>query len=88
MFKFILILILIILVLRSLSRLFMPFMVSEVMKKAQRNMNEQYRRQQSSQQNTKREGEIHVDYSPPKEKKRFSFTKNEGDFVDYEEIKK
>ncbi len=51
-------------------------------------MNEQYRRQQSSQQNTKREGEIHVDYSPPKEKKRFSFTKNEGDFVDYEEIKK
>ena len=84
MFKFILILILIILVLRSLSRLLMPFMVSEVMKKAQRNMNEQYRRQQQSH----REGDIHVDYTPPKEKKKFSFTKGEGDFVDYEEIKK
>ncbi len=84
MFKFILILILIILVLRSLSRLLMPFMVSEVMKKAQRNMNEQYRRQQQTQ----REGDIHVDYTPPKAKKRFSFTKTEGDFVDYEEIKK
>lgn len=83
MFKFILILILIILVLRSLSRLFMPFMVSEVMKKAQRNMNEQYRRQQT----TKKEGEVYVDFEPTKNKKRF-FTKNEGDFVDYEEIKK
>ncbi len=51
-------------------------------------MNEQYRRQQSSQQNTKREGEINVDYSPPKEKTRSSFTKTEGDFVDYEEIQK
>lgn len=61
----------------------MPFMVSEVMKKAQRNMNDQYRRQP-----TQREGEIHVDYSPPKEKKKFSFTKSGGDFVDYEEIKK
>lgn len=83
MLKFILILILIILVLRSLSRLFMPFMVSEVMKKAQRNMNEQYKRQQT----TKKEGEVYVDFEPPKAKKKF-FTKNEGDFVDYEEIKK
>ena len=61
----------------------MPFMVSEVMKKAQRNMNEQYRRQQT----TKKEGEVYVDFEPQKAKKRF-FTKNEGDFVDYEEIKK
>ena len=65
MLKFILILILIILVLRSLSRLLMPFMVSEVMKKAQRNMNEQYRRQQT----TKKEGEVYVDFEPQKAKK-------------------
>ncbi len=83
MFKFILTLILIVLILRQLSRLFMPFMVSEVVKKAQRNMNDQQRHQKSH-----REGEIHVDYAPPKAKKRFSFTKTEGDFVDYEEIKK
>lgn len=84
MFKFILTLILIVLVLRSLSRLLMPFMVSEVVKKAQRNMNNQYRQQQTSH----REGEIHVDYTPPKPKKRFSFKKEGGDFVDYEEVKK
>ena len=86
MIKFILILILIIMVLRSLSRLFMPFMVSEMQKKAQQSMNEQYRRQQAQQK--KAEGEIHVDYAPPKAKKRFSFTKSNDDFVDYEEIKK
>lgn len=84
MLKFILTLILIILVLRSLARLLMPLMVSEVVKKAQRNMDNQYR----NQQNPNREGDIHVDYAPPKAKKRFSFTKSSGDFVDYEEIKK
>jgi flagellar basal body-associated protein FliL len=84
MFKFILTLLLIVLVLRALARLFMPFMVTEVMKKAQRNMQDQYRRQQPTQ----REGEIYVDYAPPKPKKKFSFTKTDGDFVDYEEIKK
>lgn len=84
MFKFILTLLLIVLVLRSLARLLMPFMVTEVMKKAQKNMENQYRRQQP----TEREGEIHVDYAPPRTKKKFSFTKSGGDFVDYEEIKK
>lgn len=84
MFKFILTLILIVLVLRSLARLLMPFMVTEVMKKAQKNMENQYRRQQPNE----REGEIHVDYAPPRTKKKFSFTKSGGDFVDYEEIKK
>ena len=84
MFKFILILLLIILVLRSLARLLMPFMVTEVMKKAQRNMENQYRRQQQRSN----EGDINIDYTPPKEKKRFSFNKSNDDFVDYEEIKK
>lgn len=84
MFKFILTLLLIVLVLRSLARLFMPYMVTEAMKKAQRNMENQYRRQQPNS----REGEINVDYTPPKTKKRFSFKKSDEDFVDYEEIKK
>ncbi len=85
MFKFILILLLIILVLRSLARLLMPFMVTEVMKKAQRNMENQYRSQQQQRSN---EGDINIDYTPPKQKKRFSFSKSNDDFVDYEEIKK
>lgn len=84
MFKFILTLLLIVLVLRSLARLLMPFMVTEVMKKAQRNMENQYRRQQP----TNREGELNVDFTPPKTKKKFSFKKSDDDFVDYEEIKK
>lgn len=84
MFKFILTLLLIVLVLRFLARLLMPFMVTEVMKKAQRNMENQYRNQQPKH----KEGEINVDYSPPKTKKKFSFTKSNDDFVDYEEIKK
>ncbi len=84
MFKFILTLLLIVLVLRFLARLLMPFMVTEVMKKAQRNMENQYRNQQTQY----KEGEINVDYSPPKAKKKFSFTKSNDDFVDYEEIKK
>ncbi len=70
--------------LRSLARLLMPFMVTEVMKKAQRNMESQYRRQQQRSN----EGEINIDYTPHKEKKRFSFNKSNDDFIDYEEIKK
>ncbi len=85
MVKFIITLILIFLVLRALSRLLMPFVVTEVVKKAQRNMENQYRRQNQQQYN---EGDIHVDYTPPKAKKRFSFKKDDGDFVDFEEIKK
>ncbi len=74
------------LVLRTLSRLLMPFMVSEVVKKAQRNMNDQYRRQQNNTY-SKQEGDIHIDYAPPKAKKKYSFKKEGGEFVDYEEIK-
>ena len=40
-------------VLRSLSRLFMPIMVSEMQKKAQQSMNEHYRRQQAQQKKAK-----------------------------------
>jgi len=70
----------------------MPFMMTEVMKKAQRNMENQFKRQQQYQQRyqqqVQNEGEINVDYTPPKPKKKFSFKKDEGDFIDFEEIKK
>ena len=48
-------------------------------------MEDQYRRQHRNQHT---EGDIHVDYTPPKAKKRFSFKKEDGEFVDFEEIKK
>ncbi len=79
MLKFILTLILIVYGLRALARLFMPFMVNSVVKKAQENFNQQQRPQS-------REGEIHVDYMPPNPKKK-SHLQDKGDFVDYEEIK-
>ncbi|MEY2799412.1 MAG: hypothetical protein RI934_400 [Bacteroidota bacterium] len=79
MLKFILTLILIVYGLRALARLFMPFMVKSVVKKAQENFNQQQRTQS-------REGEIHVDYMPPNPKKK-SHLQDKGDFVDYEEIK-
>jgi hypothetical protein len=55
-------------------------MVKTVVKKAQENFNNQQQRPQT------REGEIHVDYMPPAEKKK-SHLQDKGDFVDYEEIK-
>jgi hypothetical protein len=58
----------------------MPLMVKTVVKKAQENFNNQQQRQHSP------EGEIHVDYMPPAEKKK-SHLQDKGDFVDYEEIK-
>lgn len=61
-------------------------MVSEVMKKAQRTMNDQYRRQQNQNYN-RQDGDIHIDYAPPAEKKKYKFKKEGGEFVDYEEIK-
>lgn len=72
-------------------RLLMPFMMTEVMKKAQRNMESQFKRQQQYQQRyqqVQNEGDINVDFTPPKTKKKFSFKKDEGEFVDFEEIKK
>ena len=65
---------------RLLARLLMPLMVKTVVKKAQENFNNQQQRQNTP------EGEIHVDYMPPAEKKK-SQLKDKGDFIDYEEIK-
>lgn len=87
MLKFILTVLLIIMVLRSLSRLLMPLMVKQVVKKAQQNMYDQYRQQDTYQ--NRGEGKIHVDYVPPKKKRFFGSGKmksNTGDFVDYEEV--
>jgi hypothetical protein len=81
MLRFILTLILIVYGLRLLARLLMPLMVKTVVKKAQENFNNQQQQRPQT-----REGEIHVDYMPPAEKKK-SHLQDKGDFVDYEEIK-
>jgi len=80
MLRFILTLILIVYGFRLLARLFLPLMVKTVVKKAQENFNNQQQRPPTQ------EGEIHVDYMPPAEKKK-SHLQDKGDFIDYEEIK-
>ncbi len=38
--------------------------------------------------NTRREGDVHIDYVPDKDKKRGSrSSRKEGDYIDYEELK-
>jgi uncharacterized membrane protein len=87
MLKFILTVILIILVLRSLAKLLMPFMVARVVRKAEESMQGRYNRQYNQQ--ARPAGQIEVDYMPPpsKPKKKPVISDREGDFVDFEEVK-
>lgn len=62
-------------VLRLLIRLFMPFIVTKVVRNANEKMNEQARR---------REGKITIDYIPPQKKSKHSSA--EGEFTDYTEV--
>jgi hypothetical protein len=43
-------------------------------------------RQQTQQTKQKQEGSIHVDYVPPKNKDK-RFPDDEGEYIDYEEVK-
>ncbi len=73
--------ILVLYIVRSLARIFLPMLFQSVINKAA---------QQAGQQNYRepqrpREGAIKIDHMP--EKKKSSVPDSEGDFVDYEEIK-
>lgn len=81
--RMILIILLIYFGIKILSRLFAPFLMKYVAKKAEQRFGEQFgqpRRQK--QENTKKEGEITIDKIP----KTKTSNKNVGDYVDYEEI--
>ncbi len=82
MLKFILILVLIILVLRLLARLLMPFMLTQVVKKAERNMYERMK-----QNRPEPEGHINIEYTNPDQKRKSAYSNKEGEFIDFEEIK-
>jgi hypothetical protein len=73
-------------IVRSLARIFLPMLFQSVVNKAQQQHQHQYRQQQQQQQAYKRpEGKIKVDYVPPV--KKSAVPDNEGDFIDYEEVK-
>lgn len=69
---------------KILARLFTPFLMKFVAKKAEQRFGDQFGQFQRnrSQQKQKKEGEISIDKMP----KTKTSNKNVGDYVDYEEI--
>ncbi|WP_342647019.1 DUF4834 family protein [Mucilaginibacter sp. CSA2-8R] len=82
--RFLIIAICVLYIVRSLARLFLPMLFQGMVNKAQQ---QQFNRQQQyRQQETKRpESRLKVDYVPPTPKN--AIPDNEGDFIDYEEVK-
>jgi len=67
---------------KILSRLFAPYLVRYVAKKAEQKFGQQFNQQQNPQPK-ENEGEISIDKMP---NKNTSGNKNVGEYVDYEEI--
>ena len=72
--------ILVLYIVRSLARIFLPFLFQQVVNKAQQNAN-----QQRNYQNNPPSDKIKVDYIPEHGKK--TVPDSVGEFVDYEEVK-
>ena len=81
--RFLIIAICVIYIIRSLARIFLPMLFQSMVNKAQQQQNpHQYKEQRPNQTTDK----IRVDFVPPTQKS--TIPDNEGDFVDYEEVKK
>ncbi|WP_346881559.1 DUF4834 family protein [uncultured Algibacter sp.] len=81
--KTILIILLVYFGFKILARLFAPFLIKFVAKKAEQRFGDQFGGFQRTQPNQrKKEGEVTIDKIP----KTKSSNKNVGDYVDYEEI--
>ncbi|WP_303317737.1 DUF4834 family protein [Flavivirga abyssicola] len=81
--RMILIILLIYFGIKILSRLFAPFLVKYVAKKAEQRFGDQFGQFRNQQQEKpKKEGEVTIDKIP----KTKTSNKNVGDYVDYEEI--
>ena len=82
--KFIFISFLVIYLIRVILRLIFPVVIKNMFSKVQQQAQYQSQKQQAYE-NNQREGEISIEYMPPKPKK--GNADKLGDFVDYEEIK-
>jgi len=76
---FIFIAIFVIYIIRSIIRLVLPIVFQKVVNKAQQGQQQNYRHSNNAT------GTIHVDYIP--KGKKNAVPDNEGEFIDYEEIK-
>ncbi len=79
--RFLIISICILYIVRSLARIFLPFLFQSVINKAQQGHQSGYSQQPPRQP---REGSVKIDHMPQNKSK---FPDTEGDFIDYEEIK-
>lgn len=73
---------------RSLIRLLLPFFASQILQKAEKNMRNQYNKRSHNAHSYHNKNEIEVDYMPPTYKKQRRTKEDEGEFIDFEEIKK
>ncbi|GAA4935299.1 hypothetical protein GCM10023314_04550 [Algibacter agarivorans] len=82
--RMILIILLVYFGIKILARLFAPFLIKFVAKKAEKSFGEQFGGFQGGQQQEKpkKEGEVTIDKTP----KTKTSNKDVGDYVDYEEI--
>jgi hypothetical protein len=82
--RMILIILLIYFGIKILARLFTPFLIKFVAKKAEQRFGDQFGQfqKQAQQEKPRKEGEVTIDKIP----KTKTSNKNVGDYVDYEEI--
>jgi hypothetical protein len=69
-------------VIRFVTKLLFPIFLGTYVNKKMSDMNEQQKAYYNAQR--KREGEVNIDVKPEKKKK---YSKNSGEYVDFEEIK-
>ena len=79
--RFLIITICVLWLIRTLARLFLPMLFQSMVNKA----TQQHTRQYQQQAPKPAEGKVKVDFIPPSPKN--AIPDNEGDFVDYEEVK-
>ncbi len=68
---------------KILSRLFAPYLMKYVAKKAEQRFGQQFGQQPPPRQKTQKEGETIIDKAP---KSNTTSNKNVGEYIDYEEI--
>lgn len=73
-------------IIRSLARIFLPMLFQSMVNKAQQQYGQQQNpfQQQQRQRQNRPEGNIKIDHAP---QVKSQIPDNEGDFVDFEEVK-
>jgi hypothetical protein len=87
MIRFILISLVIYLGFRYVIAPLLRILLQNLVKKAVQNQFGQFKNQKDSREPSRQEGSIRVDYIPNKEKPKGKKEEDEGEYIDYEEVK-